>query len=489
MHETTTNARGWPVGGGEMAKRIREHDWSATPLGPIAAWPPALRLAIDLMLSARQPACVGWGPGLSSLYNDSYIPILGSKHPKALAQPYVQVWPEIWDEHRLIAAATLAGEAQYFEARPVAVTGRAGSPMSWFTFTWTPIRDESGEVGGFYCGASETTGQHLAEQAVQSNLKWMRGQREAFQAAMNGAPLEAALGILARMVSEETAGEARTAFYVVDPDGACLHPISGAGDMPKSYTQQVDRFPIGNESLACGLASASGLPVLSRDVRNEPRWEPWVHLANAYDFRGCFSFPIETRDGKPVGTFAMYFRAPHEAGPRDLALADVVTQAAAIIISRQTEAHRRTRAEVAQRQSEHNYRELFESIDQGFCTVEVLFESDRPVDYRFLIANPAYERLTGLTDVVGRTLREVIPSHAERWPVFTATSPSPAIRGASNRWPRGWTATTRCMPGVSANPSCAALPSSLTTSANGNVPSGTRRSWPRSPGSSWGSRT
>ena len=83
-------------------------------------------------------------------------------------------------------------------------------------------------MAGFFCAATDTTGQHLAEQTVRSNDKWMRAQKEAFQVAMNGAPLDDALGILARMVSEETAGEARTAFYVVDPDGACLHPITGA---------------------------------------------------------------------------------------------------------------------------------------------------------------------------------------------------------------------------------------------------------------------
>jgi PAS domain S-box-containing protein len=69
------------------------------------------------------------------------------------------------------------------------------------------------------------------------------------------------------------------------------------------------------------------------------------------------------------------------------------------------------------RQSEERYRTLFESMNQGFCIVEVLFEQHRqPFDYRFLLVNPAYERQTGLTNVVGRTLSEVILSHLEYWP-------------------------------------------------------------------------
>jgi signal transduction histidine kinase len=91
---------------------------------------------------------------------------------------------------------------------------------------------------------------------------------------------------------------------------------------------------------------------LTRDVFDEPRWKPWIHLAEECGFRGCWSFPIETRDSNPVGTFAMYFATPRDASPHDLARADAITQAAAIIIARHTEAKERARVEVALRESE-----------------------------------------------------------------------------------------------------------------------------------------
>jgi PAS domain S-box-containing protein len=205
--------------------------------------------------------------------------------------------------------------------------------------------------------------QHVrAKGALRTNERRMLRQKGAFQAAIDGAPLADSLGILARLVTEETEGQARTAFYIADPDVTCLHPIRGAGDMPDSYLKQVEGFVIGNDSLACGLAIATGRPVLTSDVFEEPLWEPWAHLAEEHGFRGCWSFPIETNDGKPIGTFAMYFASAREAGPHDLTLADVVTQDAAIMISRHTQVQERARAEEALGKSEERHRTLVENV-------------------------------------------------------------------------------------------------------------------------------
>jgi PAS domain S-box-containing protein len=76
----------------------------------------------------------------------------------------------------------------------------------------------------------------------------------------------------------------------------------------------------------------------------------------------------------------------------------------------------RKRAEVELRESEQNYRTLFESIDEGFCTIEVLFDqNEKPVDYRFLQISPSFERQTGIKNAVGRRMREIAPQHEEHW--------------------------------------------------------------------------
>jgi PAS domain-containing protein len=161
-------------GRGEMGPRVLAHDWAATPLGPIAGWPATLRVATEFCLGALQPVYVAWGPQQTSLYNDGYIPILGDKHPRALGAPYAEVWPEIAAEFQPVVEAIMAGEAVHAVDRPVPLGGGQGRPMSWFTFSWTPLRDDRGEVAGFYCAATETTERVLAEQALQESEERFR---------------------------------------------------------------------------------------------------------------------------------------------------------------------------------------------------------------------------------------------------------------------------------------------------------------------------
>ncbi len=142
-----------------MGEAIRAFDWTATPLGPPEQWPSPLRTAVGLMLGASQPVYVAYGPALTSLYNDGYLPIVGQKHPAGLGAPYATLWAEIWDDFKPIVEATMAGEAQHFVNLPIALGGRPGLPVGYFTFSYTALRDDDGHAVGFYCAATETTEQ------------------------------------------------------------------------------------------------------------------------------------------------------------------------------------------------------------------------------------------------------------------------------------------------------------------------------------------
>lgn len=169
---------------------------------------------------------------------------------------------------------------------------------------------------------------------LRSGHFWLGAQKEAFQAAMNDAPLETSLGVLVDAVVRHAGDGRRCAFYIADPQHNKLRHVVG---MPASYAEAIEGFAISPESLACGLAVASGQPVVTADVLEEQRWQPWTWLAREYDYRGCWSFPVETSTGRVVGSFAFYFREPRSVTPADQELAAALTQTAGIIISRYEE--------------------------------------------------------------------------------------------------------------------------------------------------------
>jgi PAS domain S-box-containing protein len=76
----------------------------------------------------------------------------------------------------------------------------------------------------------------------------------------------------------------------------------------------------------------------------------------------------------------------------------------------------RKKTEEALRQSEEQYRTLFNSIDEGFCVIEMLFDkNDKPVDFQFLEVNPSFAQQTGLRGAVGKRMRDLAADHEAHW--------------------------------------------------------------------------
>jgi PAS domain S-box-containing protein len=154
--------------GGIMGERMRTHDWAATPLGPAETWPQSLHTALSIMLSSAFPTYLAWGPELTSFYNDAYIPIMGDK-PNGLGRPFPEVWPETWDIVGPIAARAMRGEASYFDDLPLTLMRRGYPEQTWFSFSYSPIRDETGGVGGVLCTVHETTKRVQVEAALRES--------------------------------------------------------------------------------------------------------------------------------------------------------------------------------------------------------------------------------------------------------------------------------------------------------------------------------
>ncbi|MEJ8857580.1 PAS domain-containing protein [Variovorax robiniae] len=154
-------------GGGGVGALMRSQDWSKSPLGPPETWPHPLRTVVGLLLQSRFPMFVAWGEELGFLYNDSYAEILGAKHPGALGNRFQDIWSEIWADISPLIDAAMSGESIYREDLPLVMNRKGYDEQTWFTFSYSPVRDESGKVAGMFCAVSETTRRVLAERALR----------------------------------------------------------------------------------------------------------------------------------------------------------------------------------------------------------------------------------------------------------------------------------------------------------------------------------
>jgi signal transduction histidine kinase len=149
-------------GGGEMGKLIRSMDWSTTALGPIEHWPQSLRTSVGLCLSSTFPILIAWGPETIQIYNDSYRPICGAKHPESMGQNFRICWETALSVVGDAFTRGQQGEGTYIKDQRMFLDRYGYLEEAFMTFSFAPIRDESGNVGGIFHPITETTDKMLS---------------------------------------------------------------------------------------------------------------------------------------------------------------------------------------------------------------------------------------------------------------------------------------------------------------------------------------
>jgi len=138
-----------------MGRCIREHDWSATPLGPIEDWPSSLRTVVCLCVATNFPIAIAWGPEHIMLYNDGYRQLCGSKH--ALGMDYSKCWASAWSELGEPFSKAFGGTAVYLENHRMFLDRHGYLEETFFSYSFSPISDDHGGVGGVLIPCVETT--------------------------------------------------------------------------------------------------------------------------------------------------------------------------------------------------------------------------------------------------------------------------------------------------------------------------------------------
>ena len=149
--------------GGTMADLTRAYDWGATTLGPIGGWSEALLCSVNLMLACRFPAVIFWGPEMIQFYNDAYLPLMAEKHPAALGQAAPECWKEAW--HIIgpqFESVLVRGETVLQESVLVPVRRDGQLQDIYWTYSYSPIFEVSGDVTGILVVCHDVTGVVLA---------------------------------------------------------------------------------------------------------------------------------------------------------------------------------------------------------------------------------------------------------------------------------------------------------------------------------------
>ncbi len=333
------------AGGGATGAMMRALDWSATPLGPASLWPQSLRTTVSTCLNCSFPILIWWGPELVKLYNDAYATIIGVKHPAALGSPGKQVWPEIWDTiGPMLARVMECGEAVPANDLRL-VLHRHGYPEEcYFSFSYSPIRDEFGGVGGVFCPVIETTTRVFAERRaaflldLEARLRDLQAPLDIKHAAST--MLAAHLGGNQVGYAEAVSGGAKV-FIDGDYDDGVLRTTRG-----------VHRLAEYGPAMEAQLRR--GETVQIDDVRQDPRTSAAWPAYEKFGINALLNVPL-IKAGQLKSILFVHSAAARAWSANQVALVQDVAERTWSAVERAT-------AEAALRRSEEEFRALGENL-------------------------------------------------------------------------------------------------------------------------------
>ena len=154
-------------GPGEVRSLMRQFDWRSTPLGSPDDWPMSLQAIVRVMLTSRFAMWMAWGPDLTFLCNDAYLPTVGLKRDWVIGSRSDKVWAEIWpDIGPRIAHVLETGNATWDEALLLYLERRGFVEESYHTFSYSPLADDSGATTGMLCVVAEVTERVIGERQL-----------------------------------------------------------------------------------------------------------------------------------------------------------------------------------------------------------------------------------------------------------------------------------------------------------------------------------
>ncbi|KAI8912217.1 hypothetical protein DFJ77DRAFT_542014 [Powellomyces hirtus] len=197
------------LGDSPMHRLVAEYPWHETILGPMSTWSESMLAAISQVLNAEFPMVLFWGESAFIFYNCGYIPFLGDKHPKALGHPGEEAWLEIWDVIKPMLERVYQGIVELNDDRLLLVYRHGYMEETYFTWSYSPVCNGDGSVGGVVTPVIESTAGILYKRRLRTlhALSYQMGKSSS---------VDVALELAATIFEKECADIPVSGLYIMD---------------------------------------------------------------------------------------------------------------------------------------------------------------------------------------------------------------------------------------------------------------------------------
>ncbi|MEP9402655.1 PAS domain-containing protein [Sphingomonas silueang] len=393
-------------GGGDCGALIAAHDWAATPLGPIAGWPQALRTTLAVLLRSPVPMLLMWGKAGVMLYNDGYAGFVGQRHPDLLGAEVRRGWPDFAAFNDEVLATCFAGKSLCYRDRAVTLDRHGRPETVWLDLDYSPVPDDAMAVGGVLCVVSGMTERVAAERRtdfllnLSDELRALDDPAEIVEVASRrvGDLLGASRVFYAEITSE--------GWMTVERDYA-----RGVGSIVGTHSL----VSFGSDLLA---AYRGGAPVVVRHVAADERLSEGARAGLTARQVGAFVDVVLFEEEKWVGLLAVQSASPRVWTPAEEGLVQEVGERLKVAVERaRAEARLREmkatlEQQVIERTAElRRYHDIVEATDAPICAFDT--------DYRLIAFNRAhnteFRRVQGFETRIGDVLPDLfVPEQAER---------------------------------------------------------------------------
>jgi len=365
-------------GGGEMGALMRAMDWDRTALGPVDIWSTSLRTTVSTLLPSRHAMFLWWGPDLIQFYNDAYRQSLGpDRHPSALGQRGRECWAEIWPTIGPEVESIMAGgESTWHEDHLVPITRGDRVYDAYWSYSYSPVQDDDGSVGGVLVTVQETTRRVVGERR-------MRLLQELGTRMQHAGSVEEVCSAAATSLRKGPHDVALALLYLVDVEARALRLAVSVGREPGAPTVLPE------------LPLSASIETIMRDLWPGP-------------VGGALTLPLATAlpNSQAHGVVLVGL---NPRLPLDRAYSHFVEQAAREIAT----ALDRVREETQERQSAlaaaHAERALLERVFDLSPAFLAVLRGPRHV---FELANPAFFQVVGHRPILGREVLDALPEVA-----------------------------------------------------------------------------